>query len=62
MAMHGAGKIADKGLGFVLFVFEICWAYEIFPDRSEGVLEFCSRKGTTTSAESLILLNLEISY
>lgn len=61
MAMHGAGKIADEGLGFVLFVFEICWAYEIFPDRSEGVLEF-RRKGTTTSVESLILWNLEISY
>lgn len=23
------GEIADNGLGFVLFVFEIYWAYEI---------------------------------
>ena len=55
------GEIADNGLGFVLFVFEICWAYEIFPDRREGVHEFRSRKGTAASMESLILLKLEIS-
>ena len=52
------GEIVDNGFRFVLFVFEICWTYEIY---SQTEVKGCIRspKGATTSMESLILLKLE---